>query len=796
MKKLLFTVLIAPFMAFGQAGGPVCSQMEPICTDVGLNFTANSGVAEASTTDPGNDYDCLFTQPNPSWFYLEIATSGSINMNLTANSDIDFIIYGPFASLSAAQAQCGDLGAPAAEIIDCSYSPTNNEFPSIPSAVAGQVYVMLITNYADVVQDITLQQISGTGSTDCSIVTAPPCAMTALNVNVGGCDFATGNYNVSGSVEFTDPPLSGDLVVVGCSGVPQVIASAPFPPSPISFTIPNQIANGLPCTVTAYFTGDPSCTQSFNYTAPVCIPNCPTYDLQSYSPTVACGNQMYALEINNSGCDGYVEFNVLGNYGSSYGYEISWQVTSNLTGNVVASGGPGTSGANFNVSTGQLNPAVQGYVYTLQISDSYGDGFNGSGGYITVQANGSNIITPITGNFGYGQSIMFQAPLIVSTSTMTVQTPSGPVSSVMGNCNDHSVYFNLANTNFCTPIEVDLPWTITCDNSGTLIASGTHTVIVYPQVPTQSTDLVSVTWNTTTCSWDVSPNNDCSDLDIGTIFNISPDPASLANYCSNGNQAFSVDYLGVAGSPNCCSTAGPSTNITYTVTETKPNATVVNSPFGGVNNSALIDLAPSGTGGNATALTLTFGYNGYCENIASTTGDNMWVTVFVDGFIVFDQQMTTANFTQTLNLSNLPYGFNENSVVQVYYYPNQLGSTVFAPNTPCGSLPSNYWNAAGLTVSLNVTFEQVIGTPVNCTLAASSPYTCCITTPISANPIAPTTVQCDADAPVNTALVTGIVSECAYTVTHQGDVTSGTCPKTITRTYRITDDCGNYLDVV
>jgi gliding motility-associated-like protein len=796
MKKILFAVLLAPFLSLGQAGGPVCSQMEPICTDVGLNFTANSGVAEASTTDPGNDYDCLITQPNPSWFYLEIATSGTINMNLTANSDIDFIIYGPFASLSAAQAQCGDLGAPAAEIIDCSFSPTNNEFPSIPSAVAGQVYVMLITNYADVVQDITLQQVSGAGSTDCSIVTAPPCAMTALNVNVGGCEFATGTYDVAGSIEFTDPPLSGNLVVVGCSGVPQIVASAPFPPSPISFTILNQVANGLPCTITASFTGDPTCTQSYNYIAPVCIPNCPTYDLQSFSPAETCGNQMYALEIQNSGCDGYVEFNVVGNYGSSYASEITWQVTSNLTGNVVASGGPGTNGANFNVSTGQLNPAVQGYVYTLQLSDSYGDGFNGSGGYITIQANGSNIITPITGNFGFGQTLMFQAPLIVSTSTMTVQTPSGPISSVMGNCNDHSVYFNLANTNFCTPIQVDLPWTITCDNSGTLIASGTHTVIVYPQVPTQSSDLVSVTWNTTTCSWDVSTNNDCSDLDIGTIFNISPDPASLSNYCANGNQSFSVEYLGLAGSPNCCSTAGPTTNITYSNSANVVSAATVTSPFGGAaNNSAYITFPANGSGGNATSLSLNVNLSGFCVNPPGIGGSTtFWVTIFVDGFIIYDQQHAGTTFNQTFTLANLPYGYNENSVVQIYVYPNALGS-VWDRNDPC---PVNdaEWNLSTFNASLNVTFEQLIGTPVNCTLAASSPYTCCITAPITTNPIAPITVQCDADAPVNIALVTGIVSECSYTVTHQGDVMSGTCPKTITRTYRVTDNCGNFLEVI
>ena len=81
--------------------------MAPICTDVGLNFTANADGQEASLTDPGNNYDCLIGQPNPTWYYFQIATDGNIEMELAAASDIDFAIWGPFTSLSVAQAACG-----------------------------------------------------------------------------------------------------------------------------------------------------------------------------------------------------------------------------------------------------------------------------------------------------------------------------------------------------------------------------------------------------------------------------------------------------------------------------------------------------------------------------------------------------------------------------------------------------------------------------------------------------------------------------------------------------------------
>lgn len=149
-----------------------CAEMGPICTDAGLTFTATVG----STSEPGNDYGCLATQPNPSWYYFEIATDGDIAMSLSAPSDIDFIIWGPFPDLATAISLCGSMGvSPLAPEVDCSYSATASETPYIPGAVTGEVYVMLITNYAAVVQDVTLYQTGGSGSTDCDIVVPDPC---------------------------------------------------------------------------------------------------------------------------------------------------------------------------------------------------------------------------------------------------------------------------------------------------------------------------------------------------------------------------------------------------------------------------------------------------------------------------------------------------------------------------------------------------------------------------------------------------------------------------------------------
>lgn len=182
MKKLILglSLLFSGGAVFSQVNTS-CAEMDPICTDVGLSFTAQANAPNASVTDPGNDYGCLFSQPNPTWYYFEVSTAGLIDMQLFAPSDIDFIIWGPFSDLATAQSYCGVMGVdPNAPEVDCSYSSTNNENPVIPNAQVGEVYVMLITNYANQVQNIDLTlNGNSTGETDCSIVQPDPCVADA-----------------------------------------------------------------------------------------------------------------------------------------------------------------------------------------------------------------------------------------------------------------------------------------------------------------------------------------------------------------------------------------------------------------------------------------------------------------------------------------------------------------------------------------------------------------------------------------------------------------------------------------
>ncbi|MFK7783506.1 MAG: T9SS type A sorting domain-containing protein, partial [Crocinitomicaceae bacterium] len=147
-----------------------CGVPDPICSGTPINFTAQANGTQAAIIDPGNNYDCLFTSPNPSWYYLEIDTGGDLAIDITAGSDIDFAIWGPFADLATAITDCNSYGVP----VDCSFSPAPVELASVNGVLAGEVYVLLVTNFANTVQTINLVDAPGNSAlTDCSNVPLP-----------------------------------------------------------------------------------------------------------------------------------------------------------------------------------------------------------------------------------------------------------------------------------------------------------------------------------------------------------------------------------------------------------------------------------------------------------------------------------------------------------------------------------------------------------------------------------------------------------------------------------------------
>ena len=127
-------------------------------------------------------------------------------------------------------------------------------------------------------------------------------------------------------------------------------------------------------TYTVTVTDDDGCVQVIDVvvTTGVCS-SCPGYANVATGAQDACGGQLYDFDVANTTCNGTIVFDVVGDYGSQFANEITWNVTSNSTGNVVASGGPGTDSGTFSVENN--SSGVQSFGVT--ISNYYKEDYRG-----------------------------------------------------------------------------------------------------------------------------------------------------------------------------------------------------------------------------------------------------------------------------------------------------------------------------------------------------------------------------------------------------------------------------------
>lgn len=165
--------------------GDVCVLASPFCSSTAYNFPNNTGTSSPS----GPSYGCLITQPNPVWYYMQIGTSGPMQLAISQTTgvggsglpiDVDFALYGPVANLYAG---CTSVLNGSLAPIQCSYSISSTETLGLgvvggfgsgqstpPSAVAGQTYIVLLTNFSGSAGYISFSQSGGAGSADCAIV--------------------------------------------------------------------------------------------------------------------------------------------------------------------------------------------------------------------------------------------------------------------------------------------------------------------------------------------------------------------------------------------------------------------------------------------------------------------------------------------------------------------------------------------------------------------------------------------------------------------------------------------------
>ena len=146
-----------------------CLDALPICADGGLVYPSVVGDDEAPSYI---DYDCLGSVPDPTWNSIYFDVPGNYTFTLAQTgldglgNDIDFIVWGPFNNQ---QDGCYDLVP--SSIADCSYSFVSIETVTLNNVQAGDVYVILITNFSQEEGTYTFTQETGpTNGTNCEIV--------------------------------------------------------------------------------------------------------------------------------------------------------------------------------------------------------------------------------------------------------------------------------------------------------------------------------------------------------------------------------------------------------------------------------------------------------------------------------------------------------------------------------------------------------------------------------------------------------------------------------------------------
>ena len=166
MSRVL-SILFFLFYNLNVHSQTTCATAQPIATGTNYTFPAstNTGAPVWLT-----NYGCLGTAPNPAFYYMEIDVSGNLDIFMSSNPsvDIDFICWGPFSDCSN---MCSQVNS--ALIEDCSYSANNTETCNITGAVAGEIYLLMITNYSNQATNISFSQTSGNASTNPCVFGGP-----------------------------------------------------------------------------------------------------------------------------------------------------------------------------------------------------------------------------------------------------------------------------------------------------------------------------------------------------------------------------------------------------------------------------------------------------------------------------------------------------------------------------------------------------------------------------------------------------------------------------------------------
>jgi len=766
----------------GGSGGATCINADPFCTGTTYNFPAgvNSGTGET-----GPNYCCLYSTPNPVWYYLLIDQPGNIEIYIHSSpqKDLDFICWGPFTNIddpcmypttyltnsggcSSHHAPGAGGGYPSGNTVDCSYSASSEEWCYIPNAQTGQFYILLITNYSNQSCNIIFEQTNagqpGAGSTNCNIVI---CNMSNITATPTACNPSTNLYSVSGTITFTDPPTSGQLIVTDNSGASQTF-NPPFN-SPINYTLTGLNSNGTTHTVTAQFTNAPSCTASITYNAPSACNMC---NANAGPDKTVCGLSTNLEAVINPDNASYhwsptagISFANVNSPTTSITatapgvYTLTWNVTSTYgvtcTDQVVITFDKPTVTATTSPSTicnGQTS------VLTASGTDNYSWSTGGNTASITVTPSSTTTYT-VTGTSTAG-----------CTGTATVTVTVNPLPTVTASasptaiCNGQTSVLTASGT----------------DNYSWSTGGNTASITVTPS----STTTYTVTGTSTAgCTGTATVSVTVNPLPTVTA---TSSPSAICNGQTSVLTASGTDnYSWSTGGNTASITVTPSSTTTYTVTGTSTAGCT-----GTATVSVTVNPLPTVT---ATASPTAI-CNGQTSVLTASGTDNYsWSTGGNTASITVTPSSTT---TYTVTGTSTA-GCTGTATVSVTVNPLPTVTATASPTAICNGQTSvltasgtdNYsWSTGGNTASITVTPSSTTTYTVTGTSTAGCTGTATVS--VTVNPLPTVTATASPTAICNGASSV-LTASGANTYSWSGGLGSGaskTVTPSATTTYTVT----------
>jgi len=387
-----------------------CADADPFCTDNGL-YQFPAGV-NAGNGEPGPNYACLSTTPNPAWYYMRIGNPGGINIYMysTPEKDIDFCCWGPFEDPVT---PCPN-GLTLQKKVSCSYSANPTETCVIPTnAQTGQYYIMVITNFSNQQCNISFQKTGGAGTTDCGIMPplvnndGPYCVGETIHLTANGQAGATYSWTGPGGFASSQQNPTRPNCTMSMAGTYTCTISLNgqtnsatteiviYPQPTANFTA-TTVCKGNPTQFTSTSsTNPPGQTMSYQWnfgdgqTSTQQNPSHQYANAGNYSVslTVGCGNNqcthtktqsvtVYEAPVANAGPDGYCDYGTtyqLHGNGGTGTFNFHWEPADKVT--------------NPNAQNTQTVPLYADQTFTLTVSNPQGQCSDND--QVTVHINGS-----------------------------------------------------------------------------------------------------------------------------------------------------------------------------------------------------------------------------------------------------------------------------------------------------------------------------------------------------------------------------------------------------------------------